>query len=698
MTQGVALSKVAAVIPDLGKHDAILDVSGNAAGRLQDFLAYTTNSPVAGWIDGFTEETRGSGNARLALKLRLPLEQMKEAKVQGALQFGGNDVTLQTLLPQLSQTSGELKFHEKGFELNGIQAAFLGGPVAVSGGTQGDGSIAIKAEGALTAEGLRRAYPAAAMQGLLRKIGGGARYGTLVKVKDGRLDIAVDSPLEGLALDFPAPLAKAAGETLPLKFALAGLPSSDPALLRDEIRLSLGSAIAAYYERHKAAGKSGAWQVARGGIGINVAPPQPDSGVIASVSLKSLDIDAWRNSVAALLPGEEADAKVNAGGPGALDIAQYIEPEVLAARATELIVMGKKLDNVVVGASHRENTWQANIDSRQASGYVTWNESRSGRGLGRVTARLAALTIPQSSATDVSELLEGKNADTQIPALDIVAERFELLGKPLGRLELLAHNASGPAGREWRIRKLALVNPDGKLNAEGQWANKDGERMSSLKYALDIADAGRLLERLGFAGVLRGGSGRMEGEVSWKGLPYSLDIPTLSGQLRLDLEAGQFLKVEPGAAKLLGVLSLQSLPRRLTLDFRDLFSEGFAFDGVVASASIAQGVMTTDSFKMRGVNAAVLLDGAVDIARESQNLHVVVIPDINFGAASVAYGLVVNPVIGLGSFLAQLFLRDPLMQAFTMEYQISGPWKDPVVKKLPRHGNAPPQAAPVAGG
>src|SRR5690606_13875223 len=105
---------------------------------------------------------------------------------------------------------------------------------------------------------------------------------------------------------------------------------------------------------------------------------------------------------------------------------QYLEPDVVAARAAALTIMGKTLHNVVVGASYRDGAWQANIDSRQASGHVTWTESRSGRGLGRFTARLTALVIPESSADDVSSLLEGKDEDAQIPALDIVAENFEL--------------------------------------------------------------------------------------------------------------------------------------------------------------------------------------------------------------------------------------------------------------------------------
>jgi uncharacterized protein YhdP len=404
--------------------------------------------------------------------------------------------------------------------------------------------------------------------------------------------------------------------------------------------------------------------------------------VIANVNLRSLDIDAWRRVVDSMeAASKPADAAKSAD---ALGISQYIEPEVLAARATELIVMGKKLDNVVVGASHHKGVWQANIDAEQASGYVTWNESRSGRGLGRVTARLASLVIPKSAATDVTELLEGKKESAQMPGLDIIAENFELFGRKFGHLELTANNVRGTQGQEWRISKLAISNPDGELNATGKLTSKDGESVTNLAYTLNMADAGRLLDRFGFPDVLRGGKGKMEGDLSWNGLPFSLDLPSLSGQIRLDIASGQFLKVDPQAAKLLGVLNLQSLPRRLVLDFRDVFSEGFAFDGASAVATIRQGVATTSNFKMRGLAATVLIDGTVDIAKESQNLHVVVIPEINAGAASVVYALAVNPVIGVGTFLAQLFLRDPLMKAFTFEYQVTGPWKDPVVTKRPR--------------
>ncbi|MGI4935844.1 MAG: YhdP family protein, partial [Janthinobacterium lividum] len=682
-TNAAALSKVDAVIADLATEDRILEITGSAAGALQNFLGYTVESPVAGWIGHFTEESRAGGNASLELKLQIPLARAHESRVNGVLKFAGNDVTLQKLLPPLTQTGGELAFNEHGFELTGIRSTFLGGAVAITGGTQRDGSIAIRAEGAISADGLRRNFAAPGMLKLLQRINGSTRYVATINVRNKRPEVQVESNLVGLALDFPAPLQKSMAENMPLKFDMHDIASEDVTVLRDEFNLSLGTAVAARYARKKALGQDAGWMVERAGIGVNVPVPQPESGLTANVSLKTLDIDAWRSSLGLSGAAMASSAAVaDPAGQGAqsaapaapeldqLGLAQYIEPEVLAARATELIIMGKQLNHVVVGASHQDTLWQANIDSDEASGYVSWSEPRHGRGLGVATARLATLSIPKSATDEVSTLLKGTNATMEMPGLDIVAEHFELGGKQLGKLELLASNSSAATGREWRISKLALSNSDGVLHASGKWANPGPDSITALDYTLEISDAGKLLERFGFGRVVHGGKGIMAGELNWNGLPFSLDLPSLSGEVKLDLSSGQFLKVDPAAAKLLGVLNLQSLPRRLALDFRDVFSEGFAFDGVLASANIDQGIMSTENFKMRSVAAVVLMNGSVDIARESQDLHVVVLPEVNVGAASVVYGLMVNPVIGLGTFLAQLFLRDPLMQAFTMEYQV----------------------------
>ncbi len=680
-TLGVPLNNVTAVVPDLLDHDMLLEIDGSAAGNMQDFLSYVTASPVLDWIGRFTEDTRATGSAKLALKLHLPLARLLDAKVNGTLQLANNDIVLLPDLPPVQGALGKIEFSERGVNLNGTVGTFLGGPLTVSGGTQRDNAIVVKLAGTATAEGVHRTWPAPAMQRVADRISGNARYTGTVTFKDKQLQVAVESSLAGLGLSFPAPLSKAPGDNLPVHVLLTGNPVGEPGVpAHDDIRIGLGNAIAVHYARQKLARQP--WRLLHGGIGVNLPAPEPDSGLMLNVNLNSVNVDQWTSLGAAIAgeahePGQDP-VRVDNEGP---DLTQYVVPDVIAARANELIIGERRLDHVVVGVSRQKSMWQASIDSTQASGHISWNEA--GQGPSKVTARLASLIIPESAAADVKDLLEGgKSNATALPALDVVAERFELFNKQLGRLELMASNTPMPVGREWHIDKLSLVNPDGSLQGTGKWVTRGGKSSTSMNVVLDIANAGKLLDRFGFPETIRGGKGKLSGDIAWDGVPYSLDIPSLSGNIAMDVDKGQFLKQDPGAAKLLGVLSLQALPRLLKLDFHDVFSEGLAFDSITADAVITHGVLRTENLKMQGVAATVLMDGSADIANETANLHVVVIPEFNLGTGPLVYMLAVNPVVGLGSFLAQWFLRAPVMKALTYQMQIAGPWKSPTVTKL----------------
>ncbi|SHN16871.1 TIGR02099 family protein [Duganella sacchari] len=692
-TGGVALSNVKAVIPDLGIHDSMLEIDGNAAGPMQEFLKYVANSPVLEWISHFTDETQASGNAKLALSLRIPLAHAIDTKVQGTLQLANNDITLMSDLPVVQSSQGKIEFNERGVNLNQLSGNFLGGPVSITGGSQKDNAIIVKLGGLMTADGFRQAYPMPAMQRLADHFSGSTRYSGTVTVRDHQVVVAVDSSLTGLGLDLPAPVKKTQTDNMPLHFVLAsGLTPDGAGLLHDDIRIGLGSNIAVRYQRQKLPKQH--WKLVRGGIGVNAPAPEPDSGLTFNINLRELNVDHWLD-FGDLIGGKGAPAAPAAAATDATDITQYVIPDAVAARASELVIGDRKLENVVIGVTHQKSIWQANIDSTQASGYLTWSEPSTGAGLGKVTARLSSLVIPESASNEVQDLLDGKSAAATIPALDVVVDRFELFNKQLGRLELQANNALLPNTREWRVSKLSLANPDGELTGTGKWISKDGTHNTSLNFNLAINDAGKLLDRFGFADTLKGGKGSLNGDIAWKGLPYALDLPSLSGQITMNVEKGQFLKQDPGAAKLLGVLSLQALPRLLKLDFHDVFSEGLAFDGISANASINHGIAKTDNLKMHGVAATVLMDGSADIANETTNLHVVVIPEVNLGTAPLVYALAVNPVIGLGSFLAQLFLSAPVMKALTYHMQVTGPWKAPVVTKLDAaKADLPPKGAP----
>ena len=693
-TNGVALSDIHALVPDYMSSKPMLEVSGVAQAPLQSMLAYVSATPVIGWIDGFTDEARTSGNARLGLKIQLPLSAAGAPTVQGNIKFAGNEVQLWRAWPAAQQVTGELNFSEQGFQLPAMQAVFLGSPLTVSGGTQRDGATQIKLEGSLNADMASRLITAPIAKRALKKISGSTRYTANLKLRNQRLDLTVDSSLVGMALDFPAPLQKVAMESWPLRLTVQPLPAPDGITPTEDIRISLGRNINARYLRQRSNSRNSSWRLVRGGIGVNTVAPQPDSGLAIQLNMPSFNADSWRSTIAALTAESGTPATDNAAaGPGAAqgatqstiqnaDYAPFFTPDAINLRTNEMTVFDRPLHGVVLAATRQRSGWKFNVQSDEMVGQANWEDPSSERGAGKFTARLSSLKIERSADADVTELLSGKKSTTELPGLDIVADSFELRGMKLGRLELGATNSTiMTPGREWRISKLALTNSDASLRATGRWLLNGNEGQSTLNYELDINDAGHLLDRVGFEKTLKGGKGRMEGELNWKGSPSAFDFPTLSGTLNLRVNSGQFLKADPGVAKLLNVMSLQSLPRRLTLDFRDLFTDGFVFDSIASTAAISRGVLKTDTFKMRGVNAVVLMDGTVDLNDETQNLNVVVIPEINAGGASVIYGLAVNPIIGLGSFLAQLFLRNPLSQALSQEYVITGPWKDPVIKK-----------------
>ena len=156
---------------------------------------------------------------------------------------------------------------------------------------------------------------------------------------------------------------------------------------------------------------------------------------------------------------------------------------------------------------------------------------------------------------------------------------------------------------------------------------------------------------------------------------------------------GQFLKAEPGEAKLLGVLSLQSIPRRFALDFKDLFSKGFSYDNMEANVTLQNGVATTRDFKMLGPSATVFMEGNLNLEAETQNLDVVVLPELNTTGGSLIYSVIAaNPAIGLASLLADFVLKDPLAKIFSFQYKVSGPWEEPVIERIRSTNTSPAQA------
>jgi len=705
---GLQLIKADARIADLMQGSTV-ELTTDIRGALSDALGFVNASPLGEMIGQGLAKTVANGRADYRFRLKLPIYDIDKAKVEGTVTLPGNDVKFGTDAPLLAQLKGVVSVTDQGFSVVGAHATLLGGDVRIDGGTRapissGDSKtmVALNAQGTLTAQGLRQAKDLGVASRLAEHASGSAAYTASLMFRRGVSELMFTSNLQGMALSLPAPLAKTAEMALPIRFENLLLPQSMNAgqTLQDQLSLSIGQVAAINYVRDVSGPEP---RVIRGGIGVGLeageAVPAPETGVGANIKLTTVDLDAWEDILDEAPGSGIAPAAPAAAAASSAALTMGYLPTLMAIRAKELKVQGRSLNNVVVGGSREGPNWRANIHAAELNGYLEFRQPGA-LGTGRIYARLSRLSLAASEASKVQAILDEQPAS--IPALDIVVEDLELRGKKLGRVEIEAANRGPTAAEggvpEWQLSKFKLIVPEATLAATGHWAAvplagpraaqpAGDRRRATMNFKLEIVDSGELLKRFGMSGVIRRGKGKLEGQIAWMGSPLSLDYPSLSGQFNVNVESGQFMKADPGIAKLLGVLSLQSLPRRLTLDFRDVFSQGFAFDFVRGDVAISQGVARTNNLQMSGVNAAVLMEGTAGIADETQHLKVVVVPEIDAGTA-LLIATVINPAIGLGSFLAQMFLRRPLMEAATQEFQIDGTWSDPKITKVDRRARA----------
>lgn len=715
---GTALqvSRVEARIADLMQTQ--VEVDADFKGPLPELLGLVNASPLRAMLGRALDDSAVTGNADYKLKLMLPIARIDQSRVRGSILLAGNDVRITPDSPGLTQARGSVNFTEAGFSLNGVQARLLGGDARLEGGwllvpesTSGRGApTLIRASGSASAEGLRQAAELGFVARLAREASGSAAYTATLGLRRGAIELSVNSNLQGLALSLPAPLGKSAEAVLPLRLETVVLDDA-AAPPQDRLTLSLANLVQVLYERDVSQAEP---RVLRGAIGVGLdaqeAAVLPAAGVSTNIKLKEFNVDAW-HGVLAQAAGDGVSGGALAGSNTL--VASYL-PTEWAVRSELLTFGGRQYNQLVIGGGREGTLWRANLAATELNGYLEYrqpNAAVNGATEGRVYARLARLTLAPGIEEDVEALLDAQPAS--IPALDIVVDDFQLRGKHLGRLEVQAINSSRQSApgearvREWRLNKLKLDLPEATLAADGKWAalaaqdtatasaqRASLQRRTDLNFKLDIADSGALLDRLGMPGVVRGGRGKFEGRVAWLGSPLSLDYPSMNGAFTVDVASGQFLKAEPGIAKLLGVLSLQALPRRLTLDFRDVFSEGFAFDFLRGDVRIDKGMALTNNLQMKGVNAAVLMEGRADIFSETQDVKVVVIPEISAGTASLLVATAINPAIGLGTFLAELFLRRPMIESATQEFHVDGSWDDPKITKVPRSKAANPETKP----
>jgi uncharacterized protein YhdP len=615
-------------------------------------------------------------------------------------------------VPPLSQLRGKVHFTQRTAQVEGLTGQFMGGDIQAKGGLNEQGAYTLDVSGHVAVDAARglnlRGLPAQ----MLTRMNGGAPYKVSVRGEKGRLpDVAVHSDLTELALDFPAPFNKPTGTPMPIDFTFRPAVSNEGSSVSaaasgngdnggnggngalERADLTFGPIAATYLLRHTPGQPP---EVVRGVIGVNRPAELPSEGVIAAVDINALDADAWRALFLQMRKANEGVAPM----PPSATAAQFM-PNRFAIHIGTLTLLKRQWESVVVGASHYDKQWQANIASNQVSGHIAWLPGAQPGSPGTLQARLARLVIPSATRNDLLGPAINQPAQN-IPSIDLVVNELIVRERNFGKLEVNAHNFEDNGTPVWQLDSLEISNPAATLKATANWrtgrnygANQEdeAERSTELDFKLDIKDAGALLERAGLPRTLKAGEGSLSGKLDWRGGPTKPDYPTLNGNLAVDLRHGQILKVDPGVAKLLGVLSLQSLARYASMDFRDVIGEGLPFEHVTGTAQVQNGIGTTSNFEMVTAPARAEMKGSVDLTHETQDLKVRIVPTISAGAGVIA-AAVINPLLGLGALVADVALSQSIEHAFARDYAITGSWAKPHVERV--HDDRGNMNAPAA--
>jgi len=661
-TAGAHLQNIRVSIPDLLANNPILQVHGEAADTTQRCLDYIGKSPVNGYLDGFTEGMKATGDGKLNLQLDIPLSGEAPVKVRGDYRFVNNDVNLGENVPLLRKVNGVLLFTESSVHAGDISAQILGGPAHLT--VQSDsGALLTQAGGKLDLDNLSTlsSHP------LLRRVHGTADWNADIRVQNKLADVAVDSDMQGIESDLPEPLSKRAGERISLHFE-----QKDLSPRQNMVALSYGSLIDARLTRQQESG--GTWNVRRGRIAFGGTAAQGGKdGIWVVGKLPQVSLDGW-------------------SGLGLASRSGGVLPNIAGIDVTvdKLTGYGSTVNRLDIKGSGRNGLLSLRLASRELGGDLIWQPQGNGKLLGRF--KNAMLGEGYSQFVKPVQARPAKTAppdNTSFPDVDVSVERLTYKGRPVGRLEMLVTQSAGNV----LLDSLRLTNPDGVMSMTGKWQAIPEQTQVNLR--LDISDAGKILARSGYPEGLKDGSGSLDANLYWTGAPDTFSYSRLNGKVQLNVGKGRFLKLSNssvGALKLLGVLSLQSIPSRIKLDFTDVFSEGFQFDSITGNAQIVNGLLLTSDMMLTGAAAKVTMSGQVDMNRETQALKVRILPTIGDNVSLLSFAA--GPAVGVGVLLANKILREPLDKLASFEYNVTGSWADPKVEKVSRPRTSLDEAIP----
>lgn len=655
------ISDARVAIADLKAPSLTLTVKGQAKGDSADKLRYMHESPLEGLFAKPLGVLALSGQSVLDLDLVVPFATDEKIRVNGSVKFEKNRLQSAEYKLDIRDVNGELKFNEKGVSSPKLVGRL--GEIAVESTLRSQveqlpHQLFITSRAALTASDvgnlletyLDKSHWANYMQGR-------AETSLELRVPMGQdsartpMSLHVRSDLKGMAVLLPKPIQKMADQPRPfsLDFDLSGDPRS--------LRVNYGYVGSVFEIVRTATGPT----VRRGGVTFGGEATLPsEHGFRFSGGIDEFSWGAWS---AALAPPEGGQALVKSDGQRS---SQFFD-----IRFGKLEVFGAQFKDVAVQASNSAQGWSVHTSGPELEGSVYFPS----------VAKSAPLLIDMDRLHVTIDPARASSAPIDprtLPEAKVTSRAFRYNGLELGQLQLDASRVEGGL----HLDGLKLTSKTTQIEAKGDWVIEQGRQRSAFDIEMKSSDMGTTLSEWGYAGTMAGGVAGMKIVANWNGSPADFAFERLSGNTTLRIDKGRLLEVDPGAAKIFGLVSVAALPRRLLLDFGDVSRRGMTFDAIVGEYELKNGNAFTSGLIVDGPTARLGLAGRIGLAKRDFDQVITAVPPALDSLPLLGVAVTAAPPIGATLFVVQKLFQKYFDDLTAVQYTVVGSWDNPVITKV----------------
>ncbi|MFP1679654.1 YhdP family protein [Alloalcanivorax sp. C16-2] len=472
------------------------------------------------------------------------------------------------------------------------------------------------------------------------------------------------STLEGVKVDAPAPLGKAASQARTSRLVWRQRSGANQVSVFygqiGEARFRLGDSLA------------GAVRLGGGEL-----PEMPARGLTIEGRVARADAASWLDFVSGLTP---AGAGQNgSGGEGGADARSLINRVSLSIDRLDLF--GTELSSARFSAAPRGRDWELGLASPSVAGTVRLPEGYQARGDTPLSLTVNRLRLPDSPLGGGGDQGDGDGkpplSPTRVPIMDVELHDLRLGGQALGAWSGRLRPVDGGVRVDALRGQWNHINVDGRLT----WT-EDGEGGQHSRYqgTLGSDDLKAAFSALDLPPLVETEDARATLDLAWNDWPLKPDYLALNGTATLDI--GECRLPDPegrtSLLRLLGVVNLANIQRRLRLDFSDVYQQGLACDGIDGEFRFDGPVLTAHELAIDSPSAAFEVNGEAQLAKHTLDLEV----GMTLPLSSNLYaGCLAGPAVCAGIFVVERLWGDKLDKTTTMKYQVSGPWGEPKVKE-----------------